>query len=334
MRTFPLATLAVQAVGGKLVVVARLIGRGAGDRVYQRDLRARPALLEIGERRVQQILAEDGVVPRAVVAQERVAAVRRDRAAFQPPLMPVSMCPVVPAPAVTAARAGVGLLPEHDVDDPGDTVGVVARRRIGNDLHVIDHVGRHLREKGAELPRLERAGSAVDLDDDARVAPKTDVVVDVDVDRRQVGNTSSAVPPLVVGMSRTTKVVRSGWICTSSRCAVTDCFWSCIGISASATTPTSTSGRAVLISTTGRIFGANPNARTTTRYWPDLAIDTRNAPLASVVMRAAGARVAALDTSTVAAPMAAPDTHAQRVHGCYFRGRSTAPGKWRAEREC
>ena len=39
-------------------------------------------------------------------------------------------------------------------------------------------------------------------------------------------STSSAVPPFVVGMSRTTYVVRSGWICTSSRCAVTACVWS------------------------------------------------------------------------------------------------------------
>src|SRR5262249_12158212 len=68
----------------------------------------------------------------------------------------------------------------------GDAGRVFARRRIRNDLDVIDGVGRQLIEEVPELCALEWARAAVDLDDDAGVAAQADVVVDVDVDRWNV----------------------------------------------------------------------------------------------------------------------------------------------------
>ena len=82
----------------------------------------------------------------------------------------------------SAARTWIGLFLQHDVDDAGGPGGVIARRRIGNDLDLVDDARRQLREKVAELRRLHRTRAAVDLDDHAGVAAQADDVVDVDVD--------------------------------------------------------------------------------------------------------------------------------------------------------
>ena len=123
----PLAALAVQRVDRELVVLARLVRRVAGDGVDERDLRARSVLLQVRERRRRKLFwRKIGVVARAVVAHERVAAVGReaDRAASRRSTPSVDVAGRAGAERDAAARAGVGLLPQHDVDDARD-----ARRR-------------------------------------------------------------------------------------------------------------------------------------------------------------------------------------------------------------
>jgi hypothetical protein len=80
-----------------------------------------------------------------------------------------------------AAPRFIGLLFHHDVDDPRDTFRILPRRWVGNDLDLVHHGGGKLREVVAELSRLQRAGTAVQLDDHIRIAAQAHDVVDVDV---------------------------------------------------------------------------------------------------------------------------------------------------------
>ena len=84
----------------------------------------------------------------------------------------------------SAAPACIGILLEREVDDSRDSGGIVASRRIGDDLDLVHHVCRQLREEIAELRGLERTRAPVDLHDHSRIAAQAHDIVDVDVDRR------------------------------------------------------------------------------------------------------------------------------------------------------
>ena len=182
-----LGARAVHDVGRELVVLDELVAGAPRQRVRQRHLRPAPSLEEVGHRLAIEILAVDRVAARTVVAQEAVAAEQRQRPALVAEVAAdLGASRRAAGHREPAARARIGFLAKHDVDDAGDPFGIVARRRIRDHLHLVDHVGGKLREEVAELRRLHRARAPVDLHDDGRVAAQADDVVDVHVHRRHV----------------------------------------------------------------------------------------------------------------------------------------------------
>ena len=182
-----LGARAVVHVRRQLVLPAQLIAGAPGERVRERHLRAQPRFLEIGQRRLVGVGAKDRVAPRPVIPQEAVAAIERQRTAFVAEVAPhVHVASCAATDRESAAPRFIRMLLQDDVDDPRHAFGVFACRRVGNDLDLVHHVGRQLREVVAELRGLQRAGSAVDLEDHVGVAAQAHDVVDVHVHGRHI----------------------------------------------------------------------------------------------------------------------------------------------------
>ena len=93
----------------------------------------------------------------------------------------------VPPPSRDAAgEAAVGrVLLQHDVDDAAQPVGLVARRRVRDDLDALDGVGADLLEVGREELAADGHGPPVDVDRHVPAAAQGDVVVLVHLDGGQ-----------------------------------------------------------------------------------------------------------------------------------------------------
>ena len=181
------ASAAVHRFGRQRIVLRQLVLGTAGERVRVRYLRAPRALIEIAERVLIQVLAEDAVLARPVVTRPAVAAVQRHWA-----LLIAQTSTDISAPGGagrrrdTTGQSRIGISLEHNVDDARHTFRRVARRRIRNHFDLLDRVRRQLRQEAAELRRLQRTWTSIDLNDDAGVATQTHVVVDIDVNRRHI----------------------------------------------------------------------------------------------------------------------------------------------------
>ena len=181
------ASAAVHRFGSQRVVLCQLVLRTAGERVRVRYLRAPRALVEIAERVLIQILAEDAVTARPVVTRPAVAAVERQWALLiAQASTDISATGRAGRRRETASQSRIGVALEHNVDDTRDTFRSVACRRIGNHFDLLDRVRRQLRQEAAELRRFQRTRTSIDLNYDAGVATQTHVVVDIDVNRRHI----------------------------------------------------------------------------------------------------------------------------------------------------
>ena len=174
-------------LAGDLVILSGLVRGAPGQCVHQRHLQASARLLQISERIEVQVLAVNGISARTPVAHEAVASVQRQRSALDAGIATdVNVTGGSCGKRESAARTDIGFLFEDDVDDPRHAFRIIAGRRVGYDLNLVDHVGGELREKIAELRRLQRTGTAVDLHDHTGVAAQADNVIDVDIDRGDI----------------------------------------------------------------------------------------------------------------------------------------------------
>ncbi len=168
-------------------MLAELVRRAPGKGVHQRLLKPLSRLGQIRRRVYEQIVARHGVGARPAIVDESVAPEQRERTAVVPIVATDVLCAGGDtADCQSAARARIGLLFQHDVDDARDSRGVLARRRVRNHFDRGDDVRGELREEVAELPPLQRTRPAIDLDDHPGVATEADDVVNVDVHRRHV----------------------------------------------------------------------------------------------------------------------------------------------------
>jgi hypothetical protein len=76
-----------------------------------------------------------------------------------------------------AAQACILCSVEHDVDDAGRALGVVAGRRIGVDLHALHVLGREAFQVLHERRSVHRHGIAVHVDGYVRISAQVDVAV-------------------------------------------------------------------------------------------------------------------------------------------------------------
>src|SRR6266853_4394137 len=113
-----LVARAVVHVGGELITLAELVAGAPSQRVRQRDLRAQPGLLQICQRALVVVLAEDRVTAGAVIPQETVAAEQREWSALVAEVAADVDVAGGPTPnGEPAAPPFIGLLLEDDVDD-------------------------------------------------------------------------------------------------------------------------------------------------------------------------------------------------------------------------
>src|SRR5262245_48107986 len=166
----------------ELVALAGRPGGARRERVGQWQLQASPRLVEERHRVQIAVLAVYALVARPAITEESIAGEQRpwlrvvaDVAAE------VRLTRRASGDRQRTARARVGLLPQHDVDDACDARRIVSRRRVRNDLDLLDHVRRNGREEITELLWLERTGASVDLHGDRGVAAQADDVVDVHI---------------------------------------------------------------------------------------------------------------------------------------------------------
>src|SRR6476469_3401920 len=103
-----------------------LIVRAAGERVGQRNLRASSGFIDKGHWREISILPVDGIGARPAVAQKTIAAVERQWAALLTRVpSKVGVSGSSPAKRQRCALPSFRFFFEHDVDDAGNSFGVI-----------------------------------------------------------------------------------------------------------------------------------------------------------------------------------------------------------------
>ncbi len=195
---------------------------------------------------------------------------------------------------------------------------------------MIHRVGGQLREEVSKLCRLEGAGSAVDLNDDAGVATETDDVVDVDVDRRQVAQHVERRASLrgrhvahderrAIGLDLNLVALRDDRLLLEA------------GADLGERNPTDVDVGPRRGARRPARFSARIQTPERSRDTDRVRDDTRKAPLVSVSpgRRRAGAAMAIRP----AGADGGADRHPPRVRECCLQGRSTARGEWQTERE-
>ena len=175
-----------QDVGEHVPVAQLVVDRGA-EVVAGEGVLSQHVLLGSGQKDVQRIEPQPVVDPVDVALPEiePVGGERGPGAALVPEIARhVVAVRRRCAEREPAAGAEIGVLLEHDVDDPGHALRVVARRRSRHDLDPVDDVRRQLLEVGAQLVAADGSGPPVDLDGDVLVAPQADLALGIDVHRR------------------------------------------------------------------------------------------------------------------------------------------------------